>query len=85
MRTQHLPRTVEERSSSRNQRKERVVKVVEVEEEGYWTLAPASGLARERGRRRRGVQLVTLGGGGGEALEGRARVKGLKTRASCHS
>lgn len=52
---------------------------VEEEEEGYWMLAPASGLARERGRGTRG-----LGGGGGEVLEGRVRVKELKIRVSCH-
>ena len=79
--TLHLQLTVEERSSSRSRQRERAVRVV-VEEEGYWTLAPASGLARERGRGRRGV--VTLGEGGGGALEGRARVKGSEIRASCH-
>ena len=77
MMTQHLQRTVAERSSSRSQRKERVAKVEE-EEEGYWMPAAASGLARERGRERRGVE-----GGGGEVLEGRVRVKGLKIRAFC--
>lgn len=76
MMTRHLQRTVAERSSSRSQRKERVAKVEE-EEEGYWTPAAASGLARERGRGRRGVE-----GGGGEVLEGRVRVKGLKIRVS---
>lgn len=41
-------------------------------------LAPTSGLAREKGRGRR-----TEGEDGG-ALEGKPRVKGSKTRASCH-
>ena len=79
MMTQHLHQTVlaGERSSSKSQQKERAARVGAVEE-GYWTLAPTSGLAREKGRERR------AGEEDGEALVGRARVKGSKIRVSCH-